>query len=92
MIHGRIHVFHHADGQDRRACIAFRQRRLDEAAASLAQMETRELPPTLIASIYGMNFVHMPELKWTYGYPLAGVLMLASALVPLWYFKRRGWL
>jgi magnesium transporter len=49
------------------------------------------LPPTLIASIYGMNFVHMPELEWVYGYPLAGVLMLASALVPLWYFKRRGW-
>ena len=50
------------------------------------------LPPTLIASIYGMNFAFMPELKWHYGYPLAGLLMLASALLPLWYFKRRGWL
>jgi magnesium transporter len=50
------------------------------------------LPPTLIASIYGMNFSFMPELRWTYGYPLAGLLMLASALVPFWYFKRRGWL
>jgi magnesium transporter len=50
------------------------------------------LPPTLIASIYGMNFSFMPELRWYYGYPLAVVLMLASALVPLWYFKRRGWL
>jgi magnesium transporter len=50
------------------------------------------LPPTLIASIYGMNFTVMPELRWEYGYPLAGVLMLASALVPFWYFKRRGWL
>jgi magnesium transporter len=50
------------------------------------------LPPTLIASIYGMNFSFMPELRWTYGYPLAGVLMLASALLPFWYFKRRGWL
>lgn len=49
------------------------------------------LPPTLIASIYGMNFRHMPELDWAYGYLLAGVLMLASALLPLWYFKRRGW-
>jgi magnesium transporter len=49
------------------------------------------LPPTLIASIYGMNFAHMPELDWVYGYPLAGVLMIASALLPLWYFKRRGW-
>jgi len=50
------------------------------------------LPPTLIASIYGMNFTFMPELRWAYGYPLAGVLMLASALLPFWYFKRRGWL
>lgn len=50
------------------------------------------LPPTLIASIYGMNFVHMPELDWRYGYPLAFALMLASALVPFWWFKRRGWL
>jgi magnesium transporter len=50
------------------------------------------LPPTLIASIYGMNFKVMPELSWELGYPLAGVLMLASALLPLWYFKRRGWL
>lgn len=50
------------------------------------------LPPTLIASIYGMNFVFMPELRWVYGYPLACVLMLASAALPFWYFKRRGWL
>jgi magnesium transporter len=50
------------------------------------------LPPTLIASIYGMNFTFMPELDWRYGYPLAGLLMLASALVPFWYFKRRRWL
>lgn len=50
------------------------------------------LPPTLIASIYGMNFSFMPELRWQYGYPLAWLLMLASALVPFWYFKRRGWL
>jgi magnesium transporter len=50
------------------------------------------LPPTLIASIYGMNFRHMPELEWPYGYPLACTLMLASALLPFWFFKRRGWL
>jgi magnesium transporter len=50
------------------------------------------LPPTLIASIYGMNFTFMPELRWAYGYPFAAVLMLASALLPFWYFKRRGWL
>lgn len=49
------------------------------------------LPPTLIASVYGMNFAHIPELSWRYGYPLAWVLMLASGLLPFWYFKRRGW-
>ena len=50
------------------------------------------LPPTLIASIYGMNFEHMPELDWTFGYAMALLLMLASAITPYLYFKRRGWL
>ncbi|MDO5087517.1 MAG: magnesium/cobalt transporter CorA [Comamonadaceae bacterium] len=50
------------------------------------------LPPTLIASIYGMNFQYMPELNWKLGYPWALGLMVASALVPMWYFRRRGWL
>lgn len=50
------------------------------------------LPPTLVASIYGMNFEHIPELKWLYGYPFALVLMVISSIVPYWYFKRRGWL
>ena len=50
------------------------------------------LPPTLIASIYGMNFQFMPELDWAAGYPFALGLMLASALGPMWYFRKRGWL
>jgi len=50
------------------------------------------LPPTLIASIYGMNFQFMPELNLTWGYPYALALMLASAIVPMWYFRKRGWL
>ena len=50
------------------------------------------LPPTLIASIYGMNFQFMPELAQTWGYPYALMLMAASAVVPMWYFRRRGWL
>jgi magnesium transporter len=50
------------------------------------------LPPTLIGSIYGMNFRHMPELHWYLGYPMALTLMVASAVLPLWYLKRRGWL
>ncbi len=49
------------------------------------------MPPTLIASIYGMNFKHMPELEWTYGYPWAIGLMVLSAIVPFVYFKRKGW-
>jgi magnesium transporter len=50
------------------------------------------LPPTLIASIYGMNFDYMPELGWPFGYPLAGGLMVLSAVLPYLFFKRRGWL
>lgn len=50
------------------------------------------LPPTLIASIYGMNFDHMPEIDWLLGYPFALGLMVASAILPYLYFKRRDWL
>ncbi|WP_029014572.1 magnesium transporter CorA family protein [Niveispirillum irakense] len=50
------------------------------------------LPPTLVASIYGMNFHNMPELDWPFGYPLALLLMVVSVIVPYLYFKRRGWL
>jgi len=50
------------------------------------------LPPTLVASIYGMNFKYMPELSWPFGYPLAIGLMVLSAILPWLYFKRRGWL
>lgn len=48
--------------------------------------------PTLIAGIYGMNFAHMPELDWTYGYPYALGLMIAVAVVLYLFFKRSGWL
>jgi magnesium transporter len=50
------------------------------------------MPPTLIASIYGMNFRHMPELEWTYGYPFAIVLMVAAAILPFVIFKWKKWL
>ena len=50
------------------------------------------LPPTMIASLYGMNFRHMPELDQPWGYPFALLLMLASVAVPLIYFRRKGWL
>ena len=50
------------------------------------------LPPTLIASIYGMNFRHMPELEWELGYPWALALMVIVAIIPVIYFRRKGWL
>ena len=50
------------------------------------------LPPTLIAGVYGMNFEHMPELDWRFGYPLALALILVSAVTPFLYFKKRGWI
>jgi magnesium transporter len=50
------------------------------------------MPPTLIASIYGMNFKDMPELQWTHGYPLAVVAMLLAAAGPYMYFKWKKWL
>ena len=50
------------------------------------------LPPTLVASAYGMNFEFMPELKWAFGYPFAILLMVVSAALPYLIFKRKGWL
>jgi magnesium transporter len=50
------------------------------------------MPPTLVASIYGMNFKHMPELDWVSGYPMALGLMVVSAVIPFVYFRRKGWL
>ncbi|WP_337263126.1 MULTISPECIES: magnesium/cobalt transporter CorA [unclassified Serratia (in: enterobacteria)] len=50
------------------------------------------LPPTLVASSYGMNFEFMPELKWSFGYPGAIILMLLAGLAPYLYFKRKNWL
>ncbi|HUJ47095.1 MAG TPA: magnesium transporter CorA family protein [Rhizomicrobium sp.] len=50
------------------------------------------LPPTLFASIWGMNFVHMPELRSPLGYPIAIIVMIVSAVLPYVWFKRRGWL
>jgi len=50
------------------------------------------LPPTLIASIYGMNFRFLPELEWKYGYPFSLGLMAISVIVPFWIFRKKGWL
>ncbi|MDO8274160.1 MAG: CorA family divalent cation transporter, partial [Serpentinimonas sp.] len=50
------------------------------------------LPPTLVASSYGMNFEHMPELQWEWGYPMAIGMMVLAAVIPMVYFRKRGWL
>ena len=50
------------------------------------------MPPTLIASIYGMNFKHMPELDWRFGYPVAILLMVLAAALPYYFFKWKKWL
>jgi magnesium transporter len=50
------------------------------------------LPPTLVATVYGMNFKGMPELEWQYGYPMALMLMLIAAVVPYYVFKWKKWL
>lgn len=76
---------------------------MDSALGMINIMHTRRLgiftvlsvvlmPPTLIASIYGMNFRFMPELEWLFGYPMALVLMLAVALGPIVYLRHKGWL
>jgi magnesium transporter len=49
------------------------------------------VPPTLVASMYGMNFKHMPELEWLWGYPYGLTLIALSAVLPLLWFRRRGW-
>jgi magnesium transporter len=50
------------------------------------------LPPTLVASIYGMNFRYMPELEWGFGYPSSLILMAVSAIIPFLFFRWKGWL
>ncbi len=50
------------------------------------------MPPTLLASIWGMNYKHMPELDATWGYPMPIVAMVISAIIPLWYFHSKGWM
>ena len=50
------------------------------------------LPPTLVATVYGMNFKRMPELEWAYGYPFALLLMVLAAVLPYFFFKWKRWL
>jgi magnesium transporter len=58
----------------------------------LAMVSTVILPMSLIASVYGMNFENMPEIRWEYGYPFAMGLMVVVALIAVWLFYRQRWL
>jgi magnesium transporter len=71
--------------------LATQNQRLNEVMKVLTVIATLFIPLTFIASIYGMNFEHMPELKWTYGYPAILGLMAAVAGGLIYYFKLRGW-
>ena len=71
--------------------LATQNQRLNEVMKVLTVIATLFIPLTFIASIYGMNFEHMPELKWRFGYPAALSLMAAVAAGLLYFFKRRGW-
>ena len=59
---------------------------------TLTMIATIFMPLSFIAGFYGMNFEHMPELKWQYGYPLAIAGMLVIATSFFYYFRRKGWL
>jgi magnesium transporter len=49
------------------------------------------VPPTILVGVWGMNFKNMPELSWTFGYPLSLLAIIASGVLPLIWFKHRGW-
>jgi magnesium transporter len=71
--------------------LSAQNQRLNEVMKVLTVIATLFIPLTFIASIYGMNFEHIPELHWRYGYAYALGLMAATAAVMLAYFRRRGW-
>ena len=66
--------------------------RMNEVMKVLAIVTCVLAPATVIGGIFGMNFDHMPELEWLWGYPLSLALMLASAILPLWYLRSKGWI
>ncbi|MDH5564380.1 MAG: magnesium and cobalt transport protein CorA, partial [Nitrospirota bacterium] len=66
--------------------------KLNEIMKVMAMIATLFIPLTLIAGIYGMNFKHMPELEWAWGYPLVLAIMGISAGGMVWVFRKRKWL
>jgi magnesium transporter len=72
--------------------LALVSNRLNEIMKVLTMIATIFLPVSFVAAVYGMNFVHMPELHWRYGYAYAWAVMLAIGVSLLIWFRRRGWL
>lgn len=64
----------------------------NEVVKTLTVVSVVGIPPVVVAGIYGMNFHHMPELEWQFGYPMAMLLMVVASLLPLLWFKKRGWM
>jgi len=64
----------------------------NETTKRLASYAALVAVPTMVAGIYGMNFKHMPELEWEFGYPIAIVLMVIAAILPYMFFKWKRWL
>jgi magnesium transporter len=74
------------------AYLSVQSNRMNEIMKTLTVISTVMLPITFIAGVYGMNFDHMPELHWLWGYPFAVGLMSAVAAMTLWLFRRKGWI
>jgi magnesium transporter len=74
------------------AYLTVQANRMNEIMKTLTMISTVMLPLTFIAGLYGMNFVHMPELRWHYGYPFALCLMAVIAIGILAYFRKKRWL
>jgi magnesium transporter len=72
--------------------LSLNSQKTNEAMRILTVVTTIFMPPTLIAGIYGMNFEYMPELHWTFGYPMVWVGMLSVGVAMLWYFRKKDWL
>jgi magnesium transporter len=65
---------------------------MNEVMKVLTIIATIFIPLTFIAGIYGMNFEHMPELKWEWGYPAVIIFMTTVSVIMLYYFKKKAWL
>lgn len=74
------------------AQVSITSNNLNQVMRTLTVISTLLMTGAFVAGVYGMNFVHMPELKWIAGYPFALFLMVALGALEVWFFRRRGWI